>query len=296
MPREPIEDAYSRARRDPDFLEAVRRDYRGRHDALQALWWLEHPTEPAPDGTPSPLQELRDLQRRVFSADGGSLGDPEATRSIRELQAEASAEREAIEDAVAAASEGRAPGLESLFPAEGPLGGAVDSPGAAAAGAATAVTSTRTRKVVVLVGIVAAAAGIVAGTQLAGARVEAAPPASPTPAVTAKVTCDQMTDVVTILMNAAISRTETRTTEQEWQGAAALAARVLDRVDTEEGTTLARRIAELRVVMSTVDPTEVTPDGLSFRESSKWNLALHGVFTACDAAGAPFVVQSWAVG
>ncbi|TFD80103.1 hypothetical protein E3T54_04010 [Cryobacterium sp. Sr8] len=291
MAREPIEDAYSRARRDPGFLEAVRRDYRGRHDALHALWWLVHPTEPAPDGTPSPLQELRDLQRRVFSADGGSLGDSDATRSISELQAEASVEREAIEDAVAAASEGRAPGLESLFPAEGPLGGAVDSPGAASAGA-----SKRTRKVVVLVGIVAAAAGVVAGTQFAGARVEAAPPASPTPAVTAKVTCDQMTDVVTILMNAAISRAETRTTEQEWQGAAALAARVLDRVDTAEGTTLARRIAELRVVMSTVDPTEVTPDGLSFRESSTWNLALHGVFTACDAAGAPFVVQSWAVG
>jgi len=48
----------------------------------------------------------------------------------------------------------------------------------------------------VVVGIVAAAAGVVAETQLAGARVEAAPPASPTPAVTAKVTCDQMTDVV----------------------------------------------------------------------------------------------------
>jgi len=92
---------------------------------------------------------------------------------------------------VAAASEGRAPGLESLFPAEGPLGGTVDRPGAA-----SACASKRTRKVVVLVGIVAAAAGVVAGTQLAGARVEAAPPASPTPAVTAKVTCDQMTDVV----------------------------------------------------------------------------------------------------
>lgn len=295
MAREATEDAYSRARRDPDFLEAVRRDYRGRRDVLHALWWLEHPADDAPDGSPSPLRELRDLQRRVFSADGGSLGDPDATRVIRERQAEASAEHAAILDAVAAASEGRAPGLESLFPGEGPPNG-LEGPGAATAGAAAADAAKRTRTLLVVVGVLASAAGIVAGAQLAGARVEAAPPVPALPAVTAKATCDPMTDVVTLLMNAAIARTEARSSEQEWQGAAALAARVLDRVDTAEGTTLAQRIAELRAVMSTVEPSDVTPEGRNLGQSSKWNLALSGVFTACDAAGAPFVVQSWTVG
>ncbi|WP_166790471.1 hypothetical protein [Cryobacterium tagatosivorans] len=48
--------------------------------------------------------------------------------------------------------------------------------------------------------------------------------------------------------------------------------------------------------MSTVNPTEATPEGMVFRQSSQWNLALDGVFTACDATGTPFVVQAWTGG
>lgn len=265
MTCEAIEDAYSRARRDPDFLEAVRRGFAGRHDVLDALWWLDHPADAAPDGTPAPVHELRALQRRVFSADGGSLGDPEASLALSELQAEILAERAAIEDAVAAVeAEGSAPGLDSLFPVERPA----ERADAASTGATSVGVSKHTRNLLVLVGIVAAAAGVAAGVQLGSGRVDAVPLVSPTPAVTAEETCDQLSDVVTILANAAASRIEKRSTEEEWQGATTLAARLLDRVDTAKGTPLAQRIAELKVVMVTVEPEDATAEGM-FQTRSK---------------------------
>lgn len=292
MTGEAVDGAYSRARHDPAFLDAVRREYAGRYDLLDALWWLEHPADSTPDGTPPPVHGLRDLQRRVFAADGGSLGDPAAALALREFQSEVSAERAAIETAVAAVeAEARAPGLDSLFPMERPVEGAV----ATSAGAMSGRVSKRTVNLLVLVGIVAAAAGVVAGTQLGSGHVDAAPSASPTPAVTAEETCGQLADVVTFLANAAASRMEKRSTELEWQGATALAARLLDRVDTAKGTPLAQRVAELKVVISTVKPIDATPEGW-FQTPSTASRALYATWTACDAASVPFGAELWQVG
>ncbi|HAM28115.1 MAG TPA: hypothetical protein DCP11_15845 [Microbacteriaceae bacterium] len=168
------DDAYSRARRDPAFLEAVRKAYAGRRDVLNALWWMSHPAEAAPDGTPSPIDQLRDLQHRVFSADGDSAGDPHAILAIRDLEAELSAEREAITAAVQAADAGRdGHYFPSRTPVETAVGSAIpDEPGFAWTAEETVLPSEgRTRNLLVILGIVAAlAAGFVVGTQVSVGR------------------------------------------------------------------------------------------------------------------------------
>ena len=280
------EDAYSRARRDPDFLEAVRHAYAGPRDALNALWWMSHPAESAPDGTPSPLDQLRDLQRRVFSASGGSLGDPDATAALRELEAELSAEGEAIKDAVEAADQGHGPGLESLFPVGVPESTSPDEGSSAGRG-----------HLLVVVGLVAAmAGGMVIGAQWSGGRVDASPsvtPSAPPPPVTAEETCGQIGDVLTLGLNAGISRRENRSTEQEWQGAVVLASRMLGRVDTADGTELSERVDEWKAIASSVS---ATVPGLVAQTSPEWNVAFHKVWMLCDAAGIAVSTPNWTGG
>ncbi|MFT2817476.1 hypothetical protein [Leifsonia sp. A12D58] len=94
------ESAYEQALRDDRFRADVTEVYTGQHSVLDALWWLEHPTEPAPSGRTAPATELRDLQHQLFSKDGGGLADPAAASRLPELEAEIRFEREAIEDAV----------------------------------------------------------------------------------------------------------------------------------------------------------------------------------------------------
>ena len=294
------DNAYSRAERDPEFLEAVRDAYAGRRDAVNALWWMSHPADAAPDGTPSPLDQLRDLQRRVFSADGGSLGDADATSAIHELEAELSAEREAIRDAVDAADRGHGrPGLESLFPVDRPVGAEVFGGEAGPVGASPAPEPpdgpAGRGHLLVVVGLVAAmVGGIVIGAQWSAGRViaspSATPSATPAPSVTAEETCGQMSDVATVLMNAGSARAENRWTEQEWQGALALASRLLDRVDTEDGTELSRRIDELKILFPAGSST--TP----FEVSDESSAAFDNVSRACDDAGSAIGVAAWTGG
>ncbi|QJU54259.1 hypothetical protein SCB71_14010 [Herbiconiux sp. KACC 21604] len=95
-------DAYGRARRDKRFREALVRAYDGRHDALDALWWLGRPDRPAPDGTPSPHARLAELEAAVYGPDARH-GDPAAPAALEALLAELAADRAAIERAVRAA-------------------------------------------------------------------------------------------------------------------------------------------------------------------------------------------------
>jgi hypothetical protein len=74
------------AQRNPAYLQAVQAAYAGDQDVLNALWRAAHPEEEAPDGTPSPANRLRGLQKRVFSANGDSVGDPKATAALREAR------------------------------------------------------------------------------------------------------------------------------------------------------------------------------------------------------------------
>lgn len=179
-------DIYERARHDHAFLHAIRIAHEGRWDALDALWWEAHPGETAPSGIPAPLIELRELQRRLFSAGGDAGGDRSTTETMRELEATIAHERRAIQDAVAQASAGthRAPyqsdaDVTTLFESTDPVGANTPTVRDVPPGA-----QPRTRNLAAVFGIVAAlVVGLFAGTQLGGGTADAASPvtsASPT--------------------------------------------------------------------------------------------------------------------
>lgn len=97
-------DPYPRGLHDPAFLQAVDAAHHGRWAVLDALWWLEHPLEGSPAGTPSPAMRLEALQRRVFAENGDAAGDPDAAEALRRLQADITAERAQITAAIAVAT------------------------------------------------------------------------------------------------------------------------------------------------------------------------------------------------
>lgn len=93
---------HRRATTEPDFLRRVTAAYRGHIPVLDALWWVEHPSLPSPDGHPSPEARSRELQRVVFSRqnDGGHPLESEELAHLEHLLVE---ERRAIRDAIMAA-------------------------------------------------------------------------------------------------------------------------------------------------------------------------------------------------
>ncbi|QYF72745.1 hypothetical protein [Cryobacterium sp. PAMC25264] len=128
-------DPYEQARHDAAFLQAVTRAHRGHWDVLDALWWGVHPDEPTPDGTPSPTERLRDLQRRVFAADGDAAGDRGVADALHALETEITAERAAIAAAVAAARSGRrVPAVGTSVAAGRQVGSSAESAGAELSG------------------------------------------------------------------------------------------------------------------------------------------------------------------
>jgi len=101
------DDPYDEARHDAAFLRAVTTAHTGSWPVLDALWWWSHPEEPSPQGTPAPTGRLRDLQRRVFAADGDATDDPDVAGALLALQAEIAAERAAVVAAVVVARTGQ---------------------------------------------------------------------------------------------------------------------------------------------------------------------------------------------
>ncbi|TFB96757.1 hypothetical protein E3O42_16575 [Cryobacterium adonitolivorans] len=103
MAQNVYDDPYDQALADPRFLAAATAAHAGRWSLLDALWWEWHPEDPAPSGSPSPIHRLRELQRRVFAADGDAAGDHAVAQVVRELEAEIVAERAAATKAITAA-------------------------------------------------------------------------------------------------------------------------------------------------------------------------------------------------
>jgi len=134
---------------------------------LDALWWESHPTDAAPSGARAPAESLSELKHRLFAADGGSLGDQDATQEMRDLEAQISLDRLAIQHAIAKATrEGTTP------PADKAPGKPRDEPHMAPVDLATR----RMRAVLVGSGIAAALiCGLVIGNQARGASAEDAP-------------------------------------------------------------------------------------------------------------------------
>lgn len=181
---------------DPDFLAAVAAAHTGRWSLPDALWWERHPDEPGPSGRRSPLLELRDLQRRVFSAEGDAAGDAAAARAVRELAAEIAAERAALRAAIGVARQGieRDDGADTVPAESAPAGpadpsapddptGAADPAGPSAGAPGRRAGRRRLRWAVGLVLIVVAAggAGAVLGSGLTRAEAGVAPAPSPSP-------------------------------------------------------------------------------------------------------------------
>ena len=77
--------ALARASADADWLASLRKAYQGRHDVLDALWWVAHPNTRAPGGLADPADGLRDLQRAVFSR-AAAQSPVEAEQRLRERQ------------------------------------------------------------------------------------------------------------------------------------------------------------------------------------------------------------------
>jgi hypothetical protein len=127
---------------------------------------------------------------------------------------------------------------------------------------------------------------------LAGCTAPPAPVPTPDP-IPAAITCDTMTDVLTILYNADISLREGRTSQQEHNGAMILASSVLSRTQVEPGGGLAETVARLQAAVP-VRQTQAT--GTFDRDSAEWVGGLKDVTEACAAAGVEVGVHAWTGG
>lgn len=191
------DDPYDQALADQRFLAAATAAHTGRWSLLDALWWEWHPEDPAPSGSPSPIHRLRELQRRVFAADGDAAGDHAVAQVVRELEAEIVAERSAATDAITAAHADlrrrtadpgqpapTADGPPHLDPSADPTEGTGDSPAPATPAEVPTGRTARRRllpSAIVAAALVAAAViGAVLGSRLTEAASSPAPSASAT--------------------------------------------------------------------------------------------------------------------
>ncbi|WP_158252423.1 hypothetical protein [Cryobacterium sp. Y57] len=119
---------------------------------------------------------MRDLQRRVFSADGDAAGDHAIIRSMQELEAEIPTEREALKNALAFTQAGLPTDIvvPDTHPTEPPFDAEIDLP--------ARVVSPRWRRrniLLVAIGIaVALFVGLAIGAQTNAELVRAAAPAT----------------------------------------------------------------------------------------------------------------------
>jgi hypothetical protein len=93
---------WERVAGDPALLAALRRRYAGSGDAMDRLWWLEHPGEPTPEGSEDPAAALDRARRELYRPgaapqDAGRLQAAEAAiaedrdavvRALRSLDAD----------------------------------------------------------------------------------------------------------------------------------------------------------------------------------------------------------------
>lgn len=92
---------------DPDLTDAVRAAV-AREDALDLLWWAEHPGRPTPAGTPDPGTGL-EQDRRALYRQAAPGGDPRAVAEAIDLHAAELRRAVAAARAAVAAQEDLAP-------------------------------------------------------------------------------------------------------------------------------------------------------------------------------------------
>lgn len=119
-------------------------------------------------------------------------------------------------------------------------------------------------------------------------------PTQPTPAppvVAAADTCAQVGNVLTVLFNASISNSELRSTDQELDGALALADSMLDYVTSEPSSDFEAIVLRLREVDSQDYALAAVDNG-----SEEWSDAIEDLNDACSSAGAELAVSAWTGG
>lgn len=157
---------YERALRDQAFLDRFAAAYRGVAEPIDALWWDEHPGEPAPGGAAAPKARLAELRRAVYTP-GSTTADRERYERLR---AEVDRDREAVREALAAV-DAPAARVESAAPAATGPPAPVGTPGR---------RSARPALIAVLAASVAFVGGVLVAPALGG-RAARQPGPAPTP-------------------------------------------------------------------------------------------------------------------
>jgi hypothetical protein len=150
------------------------------------------------------------------------------------------------------------------------------------------------------------ATGLLAATVLAGCTAAPAPSETPTPTptetfgatltltVTAEETCAQIIDVNTLVYNARMALDTGRIAQQEFDGIARLATRMVHRIDTTGDTALAEATASLAEVAGAYRTGgAITPVDV---ESAEWQDALDTARDECTREGVEFYVEAWTGG
>ncbi len=122
-----------------------------------------------------------------------------------------------------------------------------------------------------------------------------APDSSPAPtaaAISSTETCEQVSDVGTLVFNLGTTHREGRLSDLEWVGVEQLAARQLDRVAAEPGTELAGALEALQGTISRPVEALITVDV----ESAEWYDAFQAFDMACRDTGYEFGVYGWVGG
>jgi hypothetical protein len=202
---------FDRASADTDFEQKLRAGYLGRHDVLDALWWLGHPFTTSPRGVMDPASQLRELQRAAFSrssADspivevtdpqsGATRLVPEAARQLDETERMLANDARHLADALASA----APAASAATPAsaaaaENNKPAIVPAPLEGNLPAAEVPSRPRRKYLVPAVSIAAVLAAIIVFPSLPGINADA--DTEPVPTSTSPVADRVKTEIVTL--------------------------------------------------------------------------------------------------
>ena len=127
---------------------------------------------------------------------------------------------------------------------------------------------------------------------LAGCAAQSAPAPSPSvEVVSAERTCKQVSNVLTVLFNASVSRAEERSSEQELEGSILLADSMLDEVEMEPQGEFEQSIEALRAMDTVEFALPMISNG-----STGWHDALEEINEVCRGAGTELAVEAWTGG
>ncbi len=98
------DDIYQRARDDAALHDRLAAAYSGGAGFTNALWWYAHPDADAPDGTPSPLRRIGELEARMYSRDANPESALDDAAALAALRARVRADHDAVGRAIAIAT------------------------------------------------------------------------------------------------------------------------------------------------------------------------------------------------